>query len=298
MVTTANDAQTAADAAQTAADAAQTDADSALTGLTTKLNSDARNVLAGAGGLATGTLNWNSSGVRTSGRGVGLTANGLAAYNSAGATTFVLNGTTGAATFAGALSAASGTFSGAVNVGSFTGYSWPPAGLGGAHIGANGLLLGNFNGSGKYFQIDSGLTTGNAAIYTNIPAFVDTLNIAGNAVTIPNSAFTAGNYRNTTNGVWQDVQTLVITTTGSRVYVASAGLPLEGSSSDGGIIPRFRLVRDSTELMQGGASMSYSDTPSAGTYTYRLQVISDGTGTVFVYAGASNRSLFTIETKR
>jgi hypothetical protein len=112
LVTTANDAATAASTAQGAADAAQTDADSALTGLTTKLNSNARNVLAGEGGLATGTLNWNSSGVRTSGSGVGITQAGLVAYNSAGATTFVLNGTTGDAAFAGALSAATGSFSG------------------------------------------------------------------------------------------------------------------------------------------------------------------------------------------
>ena len=129
-------------------------------------------------------------------------------------------------------------------------------------------------------------------------AAVDTLTIAGQAVTVPNSAFTGGDYRNTVNATWQDAQTITITTSGSRVFAASAGLPLEGNDSNGGIIPRFRLVRDSTELMQGGASMSYSDTPSAGTYTYRLQVISDGTGTVFVYAGVSNRSLFTIETKR
>jgi hypothetical protein len=129
-------------------------------------------------------------------------------------------------------------------------------------------------------------------------AAVDTLTIAGQAVTVPNSAFTAGEYRNTVNATFQDAQTLTITTSGSRVYVASAGLALGGDSSEGGINPRFRLVRDSTELMQGGPSMSYSDTPSAGTYTYKLQVISDGTGTVFTYAGISNRSLFTIETKR
>ena len=129
-------------------------------------------------------------------------------------------------------------------------------------------------------------------------AAVDTLTIAGQAVTVPNSAFTAGEYRNTVNATFQDAQTLTITTSGSRVYVASAGLALGGDSSEGSFNPRFRLVRDSTELMQGGPSMSYSDTPSAGTYTYKLQVISDGTGTVFTYAGISNRSLFTIETKR
>jgi hypothetical protein len=114
--TAASTAQDAADAAQDAADAAQIDASNALTGLTTKLNSDARNVLAGEGGLAVGTLEWNSSGVRTGGYGVGFSANGLAAYNSAGAVTFALNGATGDATFAGDISAATGTFTGGLDV--------------------------------------------------------------------------------------------------------------------------------------------------------------------------------------
>jgi hypothetical protein len=301
LVTTANDAKDAAEAAQDAADAAQIDADSALTGLTTKLNSDARNVLAGAGGLATGTLNWNSSGVRTSGSGVGITQAGIVAYNSAGAATFVLNGTTGAATFAGALSAASGTFSGAVNVGSFTGYSWPAAGLGGAHLGANGLLLGNFNGGGKYFQIDSGLGSGNAAIYTNIPAFVDTLNIAGNAVTVPVSAFTATLFRNSTANTWQDAQTLTITTSGSRVNIFTGGLVTSGiaqvGDSDSPVTPVFRLLRGSTVLMEGWP-LTYSETPAAGTYTYKIQVFSPFVSSSQSNGGLSYRFLFAIETKR
>jgi hypothetical protein len=68
--------------------------------------------LAGSGGLATGTLNWNTSGVRTSGSGIGITANGIVAFNSSGQSTFVLDGNTGSATFSGTLSAASGSFSG------------------------------------------------------------------------------------------------------------------------------------------------------------------------------------------
>jgi hypothetical protein len=119
----ADTAQDTADDAADAADAAQTAASNALTGLTTKLNSDARNVLAGEGGLAVGTLEWNSSGVRTSGYGVGFSANGLAAYNDAGVATFVLDGDTGNATFAGELSAATGSFAGELSAatGTFTG---------------------------------------------------------------------------------------------------------------------------------------------------------------------------------
>lgn len=105
-------AKTLADTAQAAADAAQSSANTANTGLTTKLNSDAKNVLTGSGGLAVGSLTWNASGVRTGGYGLGFTSYGLVAYNSAGALTFAINGTTGDATFYGALSAATGTFAG------------------------------------------------------------------------------------------------------------------------------------------------------------------------------------------
>jgi hypothetical protein len=158
--TAASTAQGAADAAQGTADdaveaaaAAQDDADSALTGLTTKLNSDARNVLAGSGGLAVGTLEWNSSGVRTSGYGVGFSANGLAAYNSAGTATFALDGATGNATFAGALSAATGSFAGSLSA-----------------------ATGTFSGSLTADAVNA----------------VNTINLAGSAVTVPVGGIAVG----------------------------------------------------------------------------------------------------------
>ena len=116
MVSTANTALSTANTANSTAN-------TALAGLANKLNSNAQNVLAGAGGIAVGTLTWNSAGVRTSGYGVGFSANGLAAYNSAGAVTFALNGATGDATFVGTVTATSGSFTGTVTAtsGSFTG---------------------------------------------------------------------------------------------------------------------------------------------------------------------------------
>jgi hypothetical protein len=133
---------------------------------------------------------------------------------------------------------------------------------------------------------------------------VATGNINVNAVTLTSSAFTSATYLNT-SGAYQDAQTLSITTNGSQVYVSSSGSPVSGTYVDGdntgSFSPQFRLVRDSTVLMEGGfnASMSYSDTPSAGSYTYRLQVISTTfIGSINTYAGISNRSLFAIETKR
>jgi hypothetical protein len=110
--TTANTANTTANTANSTANTANSTANTALSGLSTKLNNNARNILAGAGGLATGTLNWDSSGSRTSGFGLGITQTGITAYNSAGAVTFAINGSSGDAFFSGQLSAASGTFSG------------------------------------------------------------------------------------------------------------------------------------------------------------------------------------------
>jgi predicted phage tail protein len=148
-LSTANTAQGTANTALSTANTANSTANSALSGLTTKLNSNAQNVLAGAGGLSVGNLTWNSAGVRTGGYGVGFSANGLAAYNSAGAATFVLDGSTGNATFAGALSAATGSFAGSLSA-----------------------ATGTFSGTLTADAINA----------------VKTINIAGENVTIPRSA--------------------------------------------------------------------------------------------------------------
>jgi len=166
----------------------------------------------------------------------------------------------------------------------------------GAKINTDGtFVLGNsstniaYNGSAMYLN-------GNV---------VATGNINTNAVTLTSSAFTSASYLNTAGSTWQDAQTLSITTSGSQVYIASSGSPVSGTFIDGdntgSFNPQFRLVRDTTVLMQGGLnpSMSYSETPSAGTYTYRIQVFSQApAGSITAYAGLSNRSLFAIETKR
>jgi hypothetical protein len=137
-------------------------------------------------------------------------------------------------------------------------------------------------------------------------AQVQTLTIAGNAVTVPVSSFSAGESRNTAIDTFQDVQTVTITTSGQRVYIASSanylvGIGDGGESGNVSLNGVFRLVRDSTELMQSTeTSMSYSETPASGTYTYKLQckTLNPSFYTVISYAGASNRSLFVIETKR
>jgi len=108
----ASSAQSTANSANSTATSANSTANSALSGLSNKISTDSRSVLSGGGGIAVGSLNWNSSGIRTSGFGIGITSAGMAAYKSDGTPTFVLDASNGSASFAGTLSAAEGTFAG------------------------------------------------------------------------------------------------------------------------------------------------------------------------------------------
>lgn len=93
-----------------------------------------------------------------------------------------------------------------LNTGGFSGYAWPAAGQNGFHLGPYGLLIGNAN-TGKYLQITSdgnvyapGLTiaNGSATFGGSLSASainaVNTINIAGNAVTVPAGAKLASDY--------------------------------------------------------------------------------------------------------
>ena len=97
---------------------------------------------------------------------------------------------------------------GMINTGSYTGYNWPPAGQGGVHVSDAGLLMGTFNGGGRYFQWETATgqlfiggggankltldSAGNLSINGTLTAgavnAVSTINIAGEAVTVPRSA--------------------------------------------------------------------------------------------------------------
>lgn len=63
--------------------------------------------------------------------------------------------------FRGDVSGARGTFSGGVKGGAYSSYAWPGSGAGGGYfLGPGGLLLGNpYSGSGGYFQVEA--STGN-----------------------------------------------------------------------------------------------------------------------------------------
>lgn len=155
-LSTANTANSTANTANTTANSANTKADTAIAGLANKLSSNAQNVLAGSGGLATGTLTWNSAGQRTGGYGVGFTQAGIAAYNSSGAATFVLNGSTGAAAFGGTLS-----------------------------VGTNPAVSGtSMSGTGAIFNPDGQFAIGNST--TNVSFNGSVLKLNGNVVGIDN----------------------------------------------------------------------------------------------------------------
>lgn len=112
------DATTVASGAGNGA-SALTAVNDATTGLAQRLRSNAQNVLAGPGGIATGSLTWDSSGARTGGYGVGMTATGLAAYSATfGATPSFVIGTDGNITLRGTVYATAGEFSGSLNVNS------------------------------------------------------------------------------------------------------------------------------------------------------------------------------------
>ena len=156
--------------------------------------------------FVSGTTGWRLSGNGSLEASSGVFRGALAAAT--GTFSGALNAATG--TFAGSLAAADGvfmgmlraaggTFSGQVRSGSFaTGayfaYAWPSGTGVGVYLDGNGLLLGNPS-TGNYFQL-----VYNGDIYT--PAYtilsgvmtinqlnvVRTLNIAGNAVTLPFTA--------------------------------------------------------------------------------------------------------------
>jgi hypothetical protein len=182
-------------------------------------------------------------------------------------------------------------------------------------VGSSPAVSGTtMTGAGAKINTDGTFALGNST--TNISYngtqmslngnVVATGNINANAVTLSASAFSAGEFRNTATDTWQDLQTVTITTSGQRIYFSSSanylvGIGDGGESGNVPLVGIFRLVRDSTELMQSNeTAMSYSETPSAGTYTYKLQVktLNPVSYSVITYAGASNRSLFVIETKR
>lgn len=222
----------------------------ATTGLNARLRNNANQVLGGIisvntvaapAGFRAGTINWNAAGARTSGSGVAMTPLGLVAYS--GATpTFVLDATTGDATFAGTLDAADGTFAGSLSA-----------------------ATGTFSGT---------LTA--AAVNA-----VNTLNIAGEAVTIPRFSFAPGPSASVTIVVPSGKGGATVAIVGSiSVPRSGYGQYVVVDSTPGG----STTLRN--ESVVGGSIPAMNAATTLGAGTHVISVYSDdGTAfNAFVYA--------------
>lgn len=169
----------------------------------------------------------------------------------------------GGGTFSGALSAANGTFAGSLSAAS-----------------------GTFAGS---------LTAG--AVNA-----VNTINLAGQAVTIPVSAYTEGSLSNSSSAE-QTIQTAAITSSGAPITIIASFTTIAGDGFGGSTSTEIRLRRNGTQIAYSKIwstgsefpfAATYRDTPGAGSVTYTLTVVQNtasGTST-------QSRSIILLETKR
>jgi hypothetical protein len=159
-------------------------------------------------------------------------------------------------------------------------------------VGTAAISGTTMTGSGAILNGDGTAAIGNST--TNITFngtqitlngnVVNTSNIAPNAIT--NSVYASkASVTNLTGSTWTNVLSVTITTSGGPLLITTNGNQVVGydSGTASPSAPYFRLVRDSTvlvtKLIPSGsgvygscdASISYAETPSSGTYTYRLQ---------------------------
>jgi hypothetical protein len=216
-------------------------------------------------------------------------------------------------TFSGDITGATGTFSGTVNVGqlafgAFTSYAWPSSGTGG-YFGPGGLLLGNAN-TGRYFQVTDGgdlyapgFSVVGGTLQVNQANVINTLNIAGNAVTIPLGADIPGVLQATNATSTVIAQCGPFTSQGGTVLVTGYfGVPLPAYSWT------WRLVRNGVSLPTpsvfsttgGYHAATVVDTPGAGSVTYQiiLDVLDYPQNRPNNNMQVNNRKLFTLECLR
>lgn len=138
-------------------------------------------------GIRVGNLQWYADGGVISGKGVAITSGGIVGHNGT-KPTFAVNASNGEAYFSGRVSGSSFV------TGGYNAWAWPAAGQNGCYLGPEGLLLGNYNDS-KYFQVTSegnvyapGMKIENGTLTISQANVINTLQLAGNAVTVPKSA--------------------------------------------------------------------------------------------------------------
>ncbi len=181
-------------------------------------------------------------------------------------------------TFSGALSAASGTFAGSLSAAT------------GSFSGTLSAATGTFSGTLTASAINA----------------VNTINIAGNAVTIPVFAYAAGpTMFYWAGGAYVPMVSAAIDSAGGMIVI-QGGFSGPGSYSDSGASNIVVVQRDGVVIYSvGGYSAGpvhfiYSDTPGAGAHTYTLgisaNIVNNGSGVPGpVY---EKMSLFLLEAKR
>lgn len=211
------------------------------------------------------------------------------------AATGTFKGSLSAATgsFKGALDAATGTFNGGVMGGAFTGYAWPPSGQYGFYLGPNGLLLGNANNN-RYVQITStgdfyapGMSIVAGSMTISAVNVVGTLQIQGEAVTVPRGAYLTNFYGNTYEGSWVNLLSVFMPAGINNIFIQLGAHCARGTAMQKSFT--FELLRNGSVIwsrsvysvngeyaINVGLVHSYT---LAATYTLRvLGYYANGTG--------------------
>ena len=293
-----------------AAGATANQADSVVNAaLDDRLKKSGTDIMSGQVQLTSSYAMWfGTSGYANGPTGVYIGSSGIVGKKG-GAVTFSLDNA-GNATFGGNVVGAQFT------TGAYTGYAWPAVNNYGTYLGPSGLLIGNANNN-KYLQVTqdgniyapgltivNGATTFSGALSAASGTFsgtltasavnaVNTINLAGQAVTIPVSAFTAAAISYTYS---TQVQTATITSTGAPIIVlVSVALDINAG------VATMVIKRNGTDIYVtrslGNLSVCLQDTPGAGPKTYTAFVGWGNYSTDATYL-ASYRTIVLLETKR
>lgn len=130
---------------------------------------------------------------------------------------------------------------------------------------------------------------------------VETTSVAANAITVPGTAYTAA-MATITGATYQDIQSVTITSGGGVVMIFFSFTYAIAPNSESFFV---RIKRGTTTLWTSSQAIytsaahnnfmfTISDAPSAGTYTYYLQIGDLSAG----FAFPEDRSLIVLETKR
>lgn len=227
-------------------------------------------------------------------QGFRLDANGNAYLQNA-----VVRGTVYATdgTFSGALSAATGTFSGALSAATGT-FSGELSAATGTFAGSLSAATGTFSGA-----LSAATGTFSGSLTASAINAVNTINLAGQAVTIPTSSLSVAGLSIPIDANWYDVQTVTYTSTGAPVLLAYS-FDFQGTGTGLNDSMSLRMVYNSTEIYITQCSLG-SDIPlsattlhsaeTTGSRTYKIQArVNTGISAMVI----SNRVLTALETKR